>query len=1004
MSNQRLNDIVNELGQYFGVRSQIVLQGAEQNDRTLIDLNQSTDSGSNDFLKLLMSKSTTAPSSKVIIEQAVKQSNIPLLITPSETSIDGFKSSSVSNKKDKNLTKQGTSDGKEDFYTMADLFDAQDLPNITVFQNFSPVNSAGTIDTDIVSLYMKSASSLEMSRAVPYLEIGIAGAVSTVDGDGTNVDKTKNYTFLGRFLGASDGKAPTDSDLLFYNADTDPLNKNPRFDPIDALQKDGRTLTIIGGMESFTAPQTMVNANRTHAESRGAVIDQFQPFMSLMSLRLSVVGQGGLMSFKSGNLELMLHDRARLNEIGSLIAPDRFGNTRLIITYGWSHPDGNSIARNSGSEIINNKIGELIDSMRVTETYLISNSKFSFEESSVKISISIAMLGGKTLREMDVSMALGDDLSRQIEQLKEELNNLSNLLNELNRERSQNKITTISAPTFLRSPESIATANQESLVKAIKELRSAFGTNSATSDLKTSLGKLFGTTLNAASQGKGGFSNNSQGDVVKLVQSFSGQIDAYIEKLKKLPDPFLPTTLAPDASKPLDKSKYVSLGKILTCFLGNAFKKQFDNSVDMQIFFHPFNHEAGRLHDYNVSQFYFEWDDFKNILKSQYSPFGKMTFGKLFNIIQQYFINDLGGAAYDFLNDGQRSTFARDPKNLTKRGQEKGKNSTKAYEQALESNRGAKLKKAYYNNEQDIRPAGFRLPQLSIDLQSIPIRNDWNESTLSNPNDNGPSTVIRLHVMDRGCEGLYTASELIRSSPGRTFSKIYRHPDANRNDTIYRSNHCKYNETPINILTERKFLKKLDDYLGSPKFEELLGDVPRENIEIVKNTIKESYLIFDASSYSVKDLIKGVFPSFDYGTLASGILKASVSSIDDSGLATIMLIRGGQGAKGTEGEENNALTVPMSVMPSSVSIDTIGCPYFSFAQFYFIDFGTNTNVDNVYAVTGIDHVIEPGKFQTTVKLTWSDSFAVFRPLDDAMKEAALKAILQRLGAFKNKQN
>ena len=998
MSNQRLSNIVNELGQYFGVRSQIVLQGADQNESALINLNQTENPESNEFLKLLMSKSTTAPSSEAIMNY-VAQENIdaPLLITPSKTGINGFEQSSVSNKKDDKLTKQGTSKG-DGIYTIKDLFDTQDPPNITVFQNFSPVNSASTIDTDIVSLYMKTATSLEMSRAVPYLEIGIAGAVSTVAGDGTKVDKTKNYTFLGRFLGL--GTNSRDNDLSFYNADTDPQKKNPRFDPIDALQKDGRTLTVIGGMESFTSPQTMVNAKRNHTESRGAVIDQFQPFMSLMSLRLSVVGQGGLMSFKSGNLELMLHDRARLNEIGSLIAPDRFGNTRLIITYGWSHPDGNLISRPSNREATGYKIGDLIDSMRVTETYLISNSKFSFSEASVKISLSIAMLGGKTLGEMDVSLALGGDLGKKMEELKEKLKNLSNLLDELNREKSANKITTISVPTFLRNPESITTANQESLVKAVDDLRKAFGTSSTEVGLKGNLASIFGTSLQANSQSSGGFAD-SNAEIVQLVKGFSGQIDAYIEKLKSLPDPFLPSTLTSD------KTKYVSIGKIMTCFLGNAFKNQFGNSVDMQIFFHPFNHEAGRLHDYNVSQFYFEWEDFKNILKNQYSPFGKMTFGKLFNLIQQYFINDLGGAAYDFLSDAQRSTFARDPKNSTKRGSQKKKDDefdNKAYEQALEQEKGKKLKKAYYNDENDIRPAGFRLPQLSIDLQSIPIRNTWSESDSSDLNENGPSTVIRLHIMDRGCEGLYTASELIRSSPGRTFTKIYRHSDADRNDVIYRSNHCKYNEKPISILAEKGFLKKLDDYLGDRKFEELLEGMTKTDIDKVRNIIKGSYFIFDASSYSVKDLIKGVFPSFDYGTLASGILKASVSSLDDSGLATIMLIRGGQGAKGTEGEENSATSAPMSVMPSAVSIDTVGCPYFSFAQFYFVDFGTNTNIDNVYAVTGIDHVIEPGKFQTTVKLTWSDSFAVFRPLDDAMKEAALKAILQRLGVFKNKEN
>jgi hypothetical protein len=138
----------------------------------------------------------------------------------------------------------------------------------------------------------------------------------------------------------------------------------------------------------------------------------------------------------------------------------------------------------------------------------------------------------------------------------------------------------------------------------------------------------------------------------------------------------------------------------------------------------------------------------------------------------------------------------------------------------------------------------------------------------------------------------------------------------------------------------------------------------------------------------------------DYGTLSTGIFRASVSSIDDSGLATIMLIRGGQGGKGSEGEEKIS-GVPVSVMPVGVSIETFGCPYFSFAQFYFIDFGTNTNIDNVYAVTAIDHTIEPGKFNTSVKLTWADSFAVFQPLDDAMREAGLKSILHKMNVFNN---
>jgi hypothetical protein len=1005
MANMKLDRIVKDIGQYFGIRSQIVLKSTDSNSLSSVDVNRSfLSQESNEFLKLLMSKSNTAPYSQSVIDEAVKIDSVPLLITPKDSNVnngaDNFLKSNVCNRKDKNHTKQGTHNESGKFYTMEDLF-GESTPNITVFQNFSPVNSAGSIDTDIVSLYMKTASSLEMSRAVPYLEIGIAGAVNKKDGGG--IDKSKNYTFLGRFLGLGSNQ---ESDLKFYNADTDPYKRNPRFDPVDALEENGRTLTILGGMESFTAPQTMINANRTHANSNEAVLDQFQPFMSLMSLRLSVVGQGGLMSFKSGNLELLLHDRARMNEIGSLISPDRFGNTRIIITYGWSHPDGSTVSRGGNANIIDNKIGELIDSMKVTETYLISNSKFSFDQSTVKISLSIAMLGGKTLSEMDVSLVLEGDIGTRIEQLKEELQNLSNLLNELNREKSANKITTISVPTFLRNPESLKTANQESIVKSITDLRAAFNQqNESEKSISETLSRLFSSTLKADAANNGGFSSDSSGDIVQLINNFAAEIDRYVDKLKQLPDPFLPSTL--DA----DRSQHVSLGKILTCFLGNAFHKQFKESVDMQVFFHPFNHEAGRLNDYNISQFYFSWEDFKNVLKNQYSPFGKMSFGKFFNLIQQYFINDLGGPAYNFLDQAQRDTFARNPENLAARGKkEKDKFEAKAYEQALEQNKGKRLKLAYYNSETDKRSAGFKLPQLSIDLQSIPLRKDWVEqANTGNFAESIPTTVIRLHVMDRCCEGLYTASELIRSSPGRTFSRLVRETQPSRSDTLYRSNHSRYSDAPIAVLESSGFLKRLDDYLdqkssnGKSKFEELLQQMAASEIEEIKKILRENYLIFDASSYAVKDLIKGVFPSLDYGTLGSGIMKASVSSIDDSGLATIMLIRGGQGAKGSDSDESIS-SVPMAVMPSAVSLDTIGCPYFSFAQFFFIDFGTNTNIDNVYAVTGIDHVIEPGKFQTNVKMTWSDSFAVFRPLDDSMREAALKAILQRLGVFKNQSS
>jgi hypothetical protein len=60
--------------------------------------------------------------------------------------------------------------------------------------------------------------------------------------------------------------------------------------------------------------------------------------------------------------------------------------------------------------------------------------------------------------------------------------------------------------------------------------------------------------------------------------------------------------------------------------------------------------------------------------------------------------------------------------------------------------------------------------------------------------------------------------------------------------------------------------------------------------------------------------------------------------------------------------------LPMRMMPFDISLDTIGCPLLAHTQQFFIDFGTNTSIDNIYAVCGVEHKMEPGSFTTSVKM------------------------------------
>jgi hypothetical protein len=55
-----------------------------------------------------------------------------------------------------------------------------------------------------------------------------------------------------------------------------------------------------------------------------------------------------------------------------------------------------------------------------------------------------------------------------------------------------------------------------------------------------------------------------------------------------------------------------------------------------------------------------------------------------------------------------------------------------------------------------------------------------------------------------------------------------------------------------------------------------------------------------------------------------------------------------------------------------------GMPLMSYAQNVFFDFNTNTNGDNFYVCTGIDHTFGPGEFKTSAKFTQVDGFEKFR--------------------------
>ena len=52
-------------------------------------------------------------------------------------------------------------------------------------------------------------------------------------------------------------------------------------------------------------------------------------------------------------------------------------------------------------------------------------------------------------------------------------------------------------------------------------------------------------------------------------------------------------------------------------------------------------------------------------------------------------------------------------------------------------------------------------------------------------------------------------------------------------------------------------------------------------------------------------------------------------------------------------------------------LDMLGCPFIQRGNQIYIDFGTNTTLDNIYTVKSVKHDLSAGDFSTTVELMFT---------------------------------
>jgi hypothetical protein len=823
-------------------------------------------------------------------------------------------------------------------------------PSLSIIQVLPAMLSFGSRNTGAVEVFMNMIPTLEWTRSVPYLDIELitpGPATSTKNGKEMIGDGISHLRFL---KGVSEITGP---DLIVAQGETI---------AVGAMNSDSVEQFSSAGMEIFTSPQTLVPQTEVYrsydevaafdqghatnpegtiwpgqmgAARTAPVIDRMRPFMSLNSVNISIKPTRGMMSHKSAEIKLTLHDRSRLAEIGALVRPSAFGQTELLLEWGWSHPDA---ASNNGSD--RNVYGQFINANRVKEKFGVYNSKYNFkDDGQVEVTLSCVTKGADSVNVTNVGLSPLATLKYQA------LEALIEAIRELRKKVMGPDMpdiagmSTISNISPTNAGDMFLGEKFEEIQKFLNDARGATGDLAA---LKKTLMQAKATTSS-------------------LQTTVAGVIDKKVGIAKKTGDAFLKprgesvgsTVRKHDThpSYPKDGSSWCSFGRLAALFIGAPLMetKRFN---EVQMIFYCFNDKASFMHDQSIASFPVDLagnTGFVKLFAAWQAEKIQVSVASFMSFMNRYYLTNMASKAYGFNN-----IFTRD---------EDGKATVakNVSVSQLSSKKDAVLKKAY-GEDADV---AFKLPRIRMATECVPhIKTTGDEETAAGSAD----TILRLHFYDNSAAkyaGLHDILTSIRSSEMGAVRNAANAVSAT--DGASDSNWAQVTS---------EYQAKMD------------------KMGLLEKNKEGDYYSVVGGAPALKYFIRQAMPSILFGSQNCALQSLSMGSMHNSADTTIHMMRAQREStsdSGTPGEQDRGL--PIRMMPMQVSGQSMGCPLLSHGQQFFIDMGTGTSADNVYAVSGLDHSIEPGKFTTKFKLIPIDAFGKY--------ESAISQVNKALGVISN---
>lgn len=850
----------------------------------------------------------------------------------------------------------------------------RDKPGLGIIQVFPVELNFGNKDTGAVEIFLNAIPAIEWSRSVPYVSVEVISPGLAVQNG--KIAKLGLMKFLMGNASVSEG-TPTytianavSTEVAAMNAEAaaDAAQQNAEMTAAEMAEEGPAVAQTFSsaGMEIFTSPQTLIPANEIHTSydayggidgyvnknaegvetplpgepghHRAApILDRMRPFLTLTELSISVKPTRGMMSHKSAKLSMTLHDRSRLAEIAEFVKPSSFGQTEIMIEYGWSHPDGTVGGKN--------EFGKLINALRVKEKFGVYNSSYSFtEDGQVEISLDMVTKGAANMNISDIG--LSGDVQAKWYAIEKLIEKIRYVRRDVLADEGMSDVVGMSVISSL-SPSNLS--------------------DSFSGDKLQELQRFISNSLNSTNEDLAelaGYMDNLSDDLEDFNTTIGSVISSKISRVKGTGDPFLTTRYDSDAiayqaatgTQISDNSNWCSLGKIMAIFIGLPVAES-GRFEEVQMIYYAFNDSCSYASRLNIATFPVELNGdsgFEKLFKAFQEEKVQISPNKFLNFMQREFLSNQAAKAYGF-----SKLYTRD---------EDGKvvldEKYKDDPDALKSHKDAVLEDAYGVGA-DMK---FKLPRIQMYAEAVPHQKASGTPAAGQPwAPSAGNTILRLHFFDSATTKYSGLGELLRitrnsemAATAATFREFTSLEDGDQ------SQHAPAFQAAMDQAEKSQLLKKVTAGDGT-EYLRVVGGVPR-----------------------LKYFVKSTMPSIIYGSTNSAVQKLSVQSMHNSKDTTIHMQRAQRNASSdtsTPGEQDRGL--PLRMMPMQVSMTTFGCPLLAHGQQMFVDLGTGTTVDNIYAVNGLDHKITPGEFVTDFKMVpFQDAYGTYESLSNMVTKAS----------------